>query len=234
MTKCLICKEVIDPFISFGQMPIANGFLRPDQFAEEYFFELQAAFCPHCTMVQLVEQVDPEKMFHEEYAFYSSTSIRMAEHFKNMAEWIKNNFLNSGDPFVVEMGSNDGIMLQNFAKSGIHHLGIDPSQNVVQVAKDKGIQTLCEFFNKKIAGDILTEHGQVDAFLGANVMCHIPDLHSVFSGIKQLLKPEGLLIFEDPYLGDIIEKISYDQIYDEHVFLFLCSLHQLSCRMPRP
>jgi len=220
MKKCLICEESIEPFISFGQMPIANGFLSPEQFADEYFFELQVAFCPKCTMVQLAERVDPEKMFHQEYAFYSSTSTGMAIHFKNMADWVKENYLKSQDPFVVEIGSNDGIMLQNFAKAGIHHLGIDPSQNVAQVAMDKGIQTICEFFDERIVREILSNHGQADVFLGANVMCHIPDLHSVFSGIKLLLKPGGLLIFEDPYLGDIVEKVSYDQIYDEHVFYF--------------
>jgi len=220
MKKCLICEESVEPFISFGQMPIANGFLSQDQFADEYFFELQIAFCPNCKMVQLAEQVDPGKMFHEEYAFYSSTSTSMAIHFKNMADWVKENYLKSQEPFVVEIGSNDGIMLQNFAKAGIHHLGIDPSQNVAQVAMDKGIQTICEFFDEQIAREILSNHGQADVFLGANVMCHIPDLHSVFSGIKLLLKPAGLLIFEDPYMGDIVEKVSYDQIYDEHVFYF--------------
>jgi methylation protein EvaC len=220
MKKCLICTATIAPFMSFGQMPIANGFLSPDQFADEYFFELQVAFCPNCTMVQLVEQVDPEMMFHEEYAFYSSTSTGMANHFKNMADWVMDNYLTSQDPFVVEIGSNDGIMLQNFAKAGIHHLGIDPSQNVAQVAMDKGIQTICAFFDEQVAREVLAKFGQVDVFLGANVMCHLPDLHSVFSGVKLLLKPSGLLIFEDPYLGDIVEKVSYDQIYDEHVFYF--------------
>ena len=220
MKKCLICNESIEPFISFGRMPIANGFLSPDQFADEYFFELQVAFCPNCMMAQLVERVDPNKMFHQEYAFYSSTSTHMAIHFKDMAHWVKDNYLKSQDPFVVEIGSNDGIMLLNFAKAGIHHLGIDPSRNVAQAAMDKGIEMVCEFFDERIAKEILTNHGSVDVFLGANVMCHIPDLHSVFSGVKLLLKPDGLLIFEDPYLGDIVEKVSYDQIYDEHVFYF--------------
>jgi methylation protein EvaC len=206
--------------MSFGKMPIANGFLSISQFQNEYFFELQVAFCPDCGMVQLAEQVEPEKMFHENYAFFSSTSVRMATHFKQLTDFIIRDYLKSPNPFVVEIGSNDGIMLQHFAKAGLRHLGIEPSRNVAQEAINKGVQTVCRFFDESVAREILAEHGQADVFLGANVMCHIPHLHSVVAGIKILLKPNGLLIFEDPYLGDIVEKTSYDQIYDEHVFYF--------------
>lgn len=118
MYKCLICNSLIDSFMSFGKMPIANGFLEPSQFPDEYFFELKVGFCPSCKMVQLTEQVEREKMFHENYAFFSSTSRRMAAHFKDFAEFVKADYLKSPDPFVVEIGSNDGIMLQHFANAG--------------------------------------------------------------------------------------------------------------------
>ena len=219
MKPCLICSNPLEPFISFGRMPIANGFLTPDQFAEEQFFELATGFCEKCKMVQLTELVDPGKMFHENYAFFSSTSIRMAAHFRKMAEDVKAKYLGA-DPFVVEIGSNDGILLQHFADAGIRHLGVEPSANVADIARSKNINTLCEFFDVALATRIIKENGQADAFLGANVMCHIPSMHSVVAGIKLLLKPRGVLIFEDPYLGDIVEKTSYDQIYDEHAFYF--------------
>ena len=220
MKNCLICSSPIDFFISFGKMPIANGFLSPEEFESEYFFELKVGFCEECKMVQLTEFVDREKMFHDHYAFYSSTSSRMALHFKNLADIVCQKYLKGADPFVVEIGSNDGIMLQNFAKAGIRHLGVEPSANVAQVAIDKGITTIAEFFDEELAQNIIERHGQSDAILAANVMCHIPYLHSVVAGIKVLLKPEGVLIFEDPYLGNIVEKTSYDQIYDEHTFYF--------------
>lgn len=220
MTKCLICNSSIKPFISFESMPIANGFLTPDRFSSEYFFELRVAFCPHCGMVQLMKQPDREQMFNENYMFFSSTSLRMAEHFQKFAEYVRTNHLDVADPFVVEIGSNDGIMLKHFAKVNIRHLGIEPSANVAQVAREQGINTISLFFDEDLAGKIVAEYGQADAFLGANVMCHIPYLHSVAAGIKLLLKPGGVLIFEDPYLGDIVEKTSYDQIYDEHAFYF--------------
>jgi len=220
MPQCLICESQYEPFISFGQMPIANGFLEKNQFDREYFFDLKVGVCPHCHMVQLVEQPDRELMFHDEYAFFSSTSARQVVHFREFAGILIKDHMNSDDPFVVELGSNDGIMLQNFQAAGIRHLGVEPSGNVAKVAIDKGINTISEFFDEALAQEIVSEHGQADTIQAANVMCHIPNLHSVAAGIKALLKPEGVFMFEDPYLGDIIEKTSYDQIYDEHVFYF--------------
>ena len=219
MSQCLICGQGVEPFMSFGRMPIANGFLTRDQFAEEPFFELAAGFCPGCKMVQLTELVEPQKMFHENYAFYSSTSSRMAAHFEALANHIRNTHLGP-DPFVVELGSNDGILLRHFANAGIRHLGIEPSANVAAAARQNGVETLSEFFSESLAERIVSEHGQADVFVGANVMCHIPTLHNVVAGIAKLLKSSGVLIFEDPYLGDIVERTSYDQIYDEHAFYF--------------
>lgn len=228
MARCLICNSGIEPFMSFGKMPIANGFLKAEQFVDEYFFELKVGCCPKCAMVQLTELVDREKMFHENYAFYSSTSMRMIHHFREFAESVRTHYLAGPDPFVIEIGSNDGIMLQNFAQSGIRHLGIEPSANVAQVAIDKGVRTISRFFDEQLAAQIVEENGPADAFIGGNVMCHIPYLHSVVAGIKKILKPRGVLVFEDPYLGDIVEKTSYDQIYDEHAFYFsVAALGQL-------
>ncbi len=220
MTKCLICQNSVEPFISFGRMPIANGFLTQEEFSKEYFFELRVAYCPVCGMVQLVEQPQREKMFNENYAFFSGTSRNMSLHFKDFAEHLMADYADSPDPFIVEIGSNDGIMLQNFSSRNIRHLGIEPSLSVAKVARAKGINTICEFFDAELARKIVSSYGQADAFLGANVMCHIPYIHSVIEGMKILVKPEGVIMFEDPYLGDVIEKTSYDQIYDEHVFLF--------------
>lgn len=222
MSDCLICKNGVEPFISFGRMPIANGFLTREQFSEEPFFELAAGFCQCCKMVQLTDLVDPHRMFHENYAFYSSTSSRMAAHFEALADRIKARHLGP-DPLVVEIGSNDGILLRHFAEAGIRHLGIEPSANVAAAARANGVNTLSEFFSEPLADRISSEHGQADVFVGANVMCHIPTLHGVVAGIARLLKPSGVLIFEDPYLGDIIERTSYDQIYDEHAFYFSVS-----------
>ena len=218
---CRVCGAKIDPFMSFGRMPIANGFLRPDETDNEYFFELAPAFCEACGMFQLLEQPHPEKMFHEQYAFYSSTSRYMQAHFEVFALSVINTVLaERKDPFVVELGSNDGIMLRHFKARGVRHLGVEPSANVAEVARNQGTSTISAFFDRKLADRIAAEQGSADAILAANVMCHIPDLPGVAAGVQRLLKPDGVFMFEDPYLGDMIAKTSYDQIYDEHVFIF--------------
>ncbi len=218
---CRVCSAEIAPFMSFGRMPIANGFLKPEETGSEYFFELAPAFCTGCGMFQLMEQPQPEKMFHEQYAFYSSTSRYMQAHFEAFAHAVINGVLaGREDPFVVELGSNDGIMLRHFQQRGLRHLGIEPSANVAEVARSQGISTVSAFFDRKLADDIVAEHGRADAILAANVMCHIPDLPNIAAAVQRLLKPDGVFVFEDPYLGDMIAKTSYDQIYDEHVFIF--------------
>ena len=243
MSSCLICNRGIEPFISFGRMPIANGFLLPENFTDEYFFNLGVAFCPHCYMVQLSELVDPTKLFHENYAYYSSISVRMAQHFKEFSQMVRQRYLSCPDPLVVEIGSNDGIMLQNYMQAGIRHVGVEPSANVARAALEKGVHTVCRFFDEQAGDDLRGEYGPADAILGANVICHIPSLDAVIIGVKKLLKEDGVFIFEEPYLGDIIDKTSYDQFYDEHVCYFsLSSLGHLFARhgmeiidvMPQP
>ena len=149
----------------------------------------------------------------------------MAKHFEEFAECLIQDYLQYvEDPFVVEIGSNDGILLSNFAEKEIRHLGIEPSGNVADVARKKGINTVVEFFDKGLAERIVRDHGQVDAYVAANVMCHIPYINSIVEGIKVLLKPKGIVMFEDPYLGDIIRKTTYDQIYDD---TFVFSVHSI-------
>ena len=220
MSKCLVCDNKIKPFIDFGLMPIANAFETLENMENEYKFPMEVGFCEECKMVQLLSQPEREKMFHENYAFFSSTSKYMQHHFNKLADnVIKHEQLDS-DSFVVEIGCNDGILISNFQNSNVPCLGVEPSKNVADVAKSRGIDVLNEFFDQKIALEIINKHKHADVILSANVMCHIPYIHSIFKGIKTLLKEDGIFVFEDPYLGDIIEKSSFDQIYDEHVFLF--------------
>ena len=234
MAKCLICNSNYEPFVNFGDMPIANAFTSKENSVDEYMFPMKVGFCKQCFMVQLVEQPDREKMFHENYAFFSSTSNYMKKHFKNFATSASTLQSLDKNSFVLEIGCNDGIMLQNFLENDIPCLGIEPSKNVAKVARDKGIDVLTEFFDQSLANQILIDYQKADVILSANVMCHIPYMHSIYDGVKDLLKEDGVFIFEDPYLGEVIEKTSFDQIYDEHVFLFsalsisyLANMHDL-------
>tara|TARA_B110000967_G_scaffold209987_2_gene269257 strand:+ start:18865 stop:20082 length:1218 start_codon:yes stop_codon:yes gene_type:complete len=234
MTKCLICENSFKSFVDFGDMPIANAFAKKEDPIDKYTFRMKVGFCENCYMVQLLEQPEREKMFHENYAFFSSTSNYMKEHFKLLANSISELQGLSNNSFVLEIGCNDGILLENFVNNGVPCLGIEPSENVAIVAKNKGIDVISDFFDKSIAENIINTHKKADAIISANVMCHIPYIHSILDGVKVILKEDGVFIFEDPYLGEIIDKTSFDQIYDEHVFLFsalsvrnLASMHEL-------
>ena len=221
MSDCKTCDSKLEPFISFGKQPIANNFLDKTSLSnEEYFFDMEVALCPDCSMVQLLEQPSREKMFHDNYAFFSGTSEYMKSHFQRFSNEMNHRFLNREDPFVVEIGCNDGIMINNFKELGIRHLGIEPSKNVANVAIKKGINTIVDFFDYDLAQKITKKNGLADLIVSANVICHIPDYNSILKGVKCLLNEKGVFVYEDPYLGAILEKTSYDQIYDEHVFLF--------------
>jgi methylation protein EvaC len=234
MSKCLICENEYQSFVDFGDMPIANAFSKKEELDDEYTFHMKLGFCQKCCMVQLVEQPERERMFHENYAFFSSTSNYMLEHFKKFANNVSKFQGLNRNSFVVEIGSNDGIMLQNFMNENIPCLGVEPSKNVAEVSRDKGVEVITEFFDQPLAENIIASHQKADAILSANVMCHIPYIHSIYKGVKVLLKDDGVFVFEDPYLGEVIEKTSFDQIYDEHVFLFsalsvsyLANIHEL-------
>jgi len=144
----------------------------------------------------------------------------MAVHFKKIADEIKEQLKGKEDPFVVELGCNDGIMLKHLANDGMKHLGIEPSGNVAEMARKNNVEVSEEFFHKMTAEDIKKKYGQADVICGSNVFCHIENINSVFEGVSVLLKDDGVLFFEDPYMYDIVNKSSFDQMYDEHVYYY--------------
>lgn len=218
---CRLSGNNLSLVLDLGMQPLGNGFLDPDSTDNEYFFPLQCGFDEESRLFQLMEQPDPRMMFHDDYAFLSSTSQHMQRHFADLAETVlRAGYLDSQAPFVVELGSNDGIYLRHFAERGIPHLGVEPAGGVADVAESQGVAVLRDFFNLATAQQVRDQHGAADVISAANVMCHIPNIREMADAISLLLKPGGVLIFEDPYLGDVVQKASYDQIYDEHVFLF--------------
>ncbi len=226
---CRFCSNKTTEIVSFGNMPIANAFLTKEEIDREYFFELAAVYCPICYLFQLKEQPKPEMLFHKDYAFFAGTSDVMQKHFADLSNELINRFSLSQDDLVIEIGNNDGGMVKYLNDLGYKkHLGVDPSSNVADYAKKKGVNMICDFFSLDLAEKIKDKQGKAKFFLAANTLAHIPDINSVFEGISLLLNDEGIFITEDPYQVDLFTKVSYDQIYDEHVFIFsLTSMHNI-------
>ena len=160
-------------------------------------------------------------MFNDNYAFYSGTSNYMKIHFKEFFEDVTKKYnLNPNQSYIIEIGCNDGILLENFKEAGYDHLGIEPSGNVADVALSKGIKCKKSFFDDDSVKNILNENKSADLIVAANVICHVPDLNNLASNVVKLLSDDGVFVFEEPYLADMIDKTSYDQIYDEHIYIF--------------
>ena len=215
--KCKFTGKKIVPFMSFGKMPIANGFLKKKEFKKEYFYELKVGFSKDVCLFQIFDHPKPKQMFHKNYPFYSGSSKHMVKHFRNYANWSKK-YLNNKSK-IIEIGSNDGTLLENFKKK-YEAIGYEPSKNVSDLAVKKGIKSINKFFNYKNILKIKSFHNSTDLICGANVICHIPNIADVFKSVSLLLSDNGVFVFEEPYLGAVFKKNSYDQIYDEHIFLF--------------
>jgi 2-polyprenyl-3-methyl-5-hydroxy-6-metoxy-1,4-benzoquinol methylase len=221
MEKCRLTGSDLELVIDLGSQPLGNGFLNSSDSHTEYFFQLQCGFSEDSSLLQLITQPEPELMFHDSYAFFSSTSKGMQEHFSKVAEQIISQYsLKPEKDFIVEVGCNDGIFLKFFNEKKYKHVGIEPSGEVARIAQSKGINVINKFFDSKVAEALTSKHGKAKLIYAANVFCHIPEIRELLISIDILLDKNGLVIFEDPYLGDIVEKTSYDQIYDEHVYFF--------------
>ena len=221
---CKITKKRIKPFMSFGKMPIANGFLKKNELKKEFFFKLEVGFSRELSLFQINDHPKPEQMFNKNYPFFTGSSKGMVNHFKKYSNWIKK-YYGKGLKNLLEIGSNDGTFLNNFNKKKIKIIGFEPSSNVANISKKKGIKTVNSFFNYKNVKNLKSLHKKINIITAANVICHIPDLKNLIKGIEFLLNDKGFFIFEEPYLGSMYDKVSYDQIYDEHIYIF--SVHSI-------
>ena len=217
--KCKITGKKIDPFMSFGKMPIANGFLNKDKFNDEFFFEMEVGFSEDLSLFQLNDHPKPKMMFNKNYPFFTGSSQQMKLHFKNYADWIKK-YHPGKIKNIIEIGSNDGTFLKNFNSDEYNTLGFEPSGNVAERASNDSINTINEFFNKNSVRDQKEFIKNTDLICAANVICHVPNLNDLIQSVDLMLNKKGIFVFEEPYLGSMFEKISYDQIYDEHIFIF--------------
>ena len=202
-------------FLDLGRHPIANAFLRKEDFDDEFLFDLKVVFDTELKLVSLKNFVEPEKIFNENYPYTTSNSFPMVKHFKETAEMLMKEF----NPLtVMEIGSNDGVFLKNWNNDNT--IGVEPCSNFSLKTAHMGYQSYTSFWTTELSEKIKSHHGKMDLIYAANCICHIQDLDDTFNAVKNILSDDGVFVFEDPSLLRILERNSYDQIYDEHPHIF--------------
>ncbi|HEY4002005.1 MAG TPA: class I SAM-dependent methyltransferase [Candidatus Xenobia bacterium] len=215
-SACAACGAThLFPFLDLGDMPPANALLkRPDQ--EENSFPLGLVSCQECHLIQLTHLVPSELLF-KGYVYFSSISQTMAAHFAEMAGEIEDRFVPENG-LVVEIGSNDGILLHNLVGHPVRILGVDPAETAAAAARERGVPTVVDFFNTAVAQRIRDEHGPASAILGNNVLAHIPNLQETIRACAVLAADDGVLVFEFPYVVDFLLQGEFDTVYHEHFY----------------
>lgn len=218
-TCCRACgsSNLVD-LLPFGDTPLADRLLSEDELNDgDQLVPLTLVICEDCSLVQILETVDPEVLFYSEYPYFSSVSPSLQEHFKQSAEHLLQTRPLGEDSLVIEAASNDGYLLRYFHQNGIPVLGIDPAEAPVKKSREMGIETLNTFFTSKLAGELVRSGKKADVFLANNVLAHIPDLNGFVEGIATILKDDGVAVIENHYVVDLIDHCEFDTIYHQHV-----------------
>ncbi|PIE25644.1 MAG: methyltransferase [Planctomycetota bacterium] len=205
-------------FLDLGEHPPSDALRSREQLDQtEARYPLEAAFCPDCTLVQILETVAPEELFGDEYPYYSSFSDTLLEHSKAHVQAR----LQQGQPkLVIELASNDGYLLQYYQAAGVQVLGIDPAKGPVEAARARGIETRHAFFTEELGRQLRAEGYAADILHANNVLAHVADTRGFVRGIAELLSEEGMAVFELPYLRTLVENCEFDTIYHEHLCYF--------------
>lgn len=220
-TACRSCGcTELQNVLSLGRTPLANALLTIQQLNEpEELYPLELVFCPRCSLVQITETVPPEKLFRD-YVYLSSFSDTMLRHAADLSTSLIGSKHLDAQSFVVEVASNDGYLLQYYQRAGVPVLGIEPATNIARVAEQRGIRTVCEFFSDDLALQLFEKGYKADVIHAHNVLAHVPDLNGFVRGFRQLLKPDGVIVVEVPYVKDMIDRCEFDTVYHEHLSYF--------------
>ena len=220
--RCRSCGgQDLSVFLALGDMPLSDGFLASEDLGQqEPRYPLDVAFCPDCALVQILETVPPERLFGDDYPYFSSFTDALLEHSAaNVAARIEDRRLD-GESLVVELASNDGYLLQYYRARGIPVLGIDPAPGPVAAARARGVDTLQAFFGRDLAARLAGEGRQADVIHANNVLAHVADTNGFVAGIGTLLKEDGVAVIEVPYVRELIDHGEFDTIYHEHLCYF--------------
>jgi SAM-dependent methyltransferase len=223
-SRCRFCGAGLRHlFVDLGMQPLANAYLtEADLRRPEPFYPLRLFVCAECFLVQVEETVSPERLFSD-YAYFSSYSDSWLQHAQSYAEMAVTRFGLGSRSRVVEVASNDGYLLQFFARQGLEVLGIDPAANVAAAANASNIPTIVEFFGRQVALRLAAQGRDADLLVGNNVLAHVPNLNDFVGGLAVLLKPHGVLTMEFPHLMRLVAENQFDTIYHEHFSYFSLS-----------
>ena len=221
MAACLFCAAPLrHTFADLGMSPLCESFLTAEQLNQmEPFYPLHVWVCERCFLVQVEEYVRPEGIFTE-YAYFSSYSDSWLAHVRAYVDMITARLGLTARNMVVELGSNDGYLLQYFIAKGIPVLGIDPAKNVAQAAIARGVPTVTRLFGRETAGELVASGTRADLICGANVLAQVPDVNDFVGGIEQLLNAGGVVTIEFPHLMRLMAENQFDTIYHEHFSYF--------------
>ncbi len=217
MTECRGCtSERLYLFLPLGDHPLANGFLREDQLAEpEARFPLDAHVCLDCGLIQVADQVPAG--FFRHYVYIPSTSDQMHGHFAGLADQVSERFLQTPQDLTIDIGCNDGLFLSFLVERGLSTLGIDPATNIIELAREKGVEVVNEYFTPALARRIRDEYGPAAVVVSTNTFHHIGDLDPFTTGVTLLLDDDGVFVVEVPHALELVEQNEFDGIYHEHV-----------------
>ena len=204
-------------FLDLGKQPIANSFLSSiskKSIKNEYFYRLLVCFDTKNFLVSVKNPVNPKIQYTDKYAHRASESLTMRKAFKQIAKKLQKRFK---PRTIIEIGSNDGVFLKNFSKKKV--IAVEPCKNLANLTKKK-FETYPNFWVKNLAKKISKRYSKVDLIFSSNTISHIPNLKETFEAINDILSDRGVLVIEDPSLSSVIKINSYDQFYDEHVYVF--------------
>ncbi|KKU68849.1 MAG: Methyltransferase family protein [Parcubacteria group bacterium GW2011_GWA2_47_16] len=221
--KCFLCRQnKATEFLNLGKQPLANKYPSSEAlFKEEDFFPLTVFFCANCKNVQLGTVVSRERMF-EDYYYLSSVNLGLVKHFERFSEKLKK------AKFLVDIGSNDGILLKPLKALGVKAIGVDPSINVGKIANDQGLTTIVSFFNDETAETIKKQYGKPDVVVASSIFTHLENPHQFIEAVKNLMTLDGDFIIEVEYIGNILKDVQFERFYLDRVFYYsLTSLKHL-------
>lgn len=218
---CAFCDSSrMELVMDFGQVGLAGGFLKPEQFDTEPVFPMRLRVCLECYALQVTDIVPADILFRD-YFYFSSAIGTLRDHFRQYAQEVTQRFLDPSKAAVLEFGCNDGVLLKPLADQGIRTvIGVDPASNVVATINDPRITIINDFFTEDVGRRIVSDHGPIDVIMANNVYAHIPDIQGTTRAIANSLHDNGVFVFEAHYLGKVINELQYDMVYHEHLYYY--------------